>query len=173
MPPAFAPFMPYAHGTRDPRVHVREAVVGDVSAIVAIDTTRGPREPGHPQWVLERITDPATLVLVAVLDDEVIGSTATRWWSGHDDAPDGYYVSGVTVLPDWRRHGAAARLLDALTTWIWDRGEVAWSIVNAQNLPSLALHARYGFRAVTNGASFAGIGFTGGSGVLLTAERPR
>jgi ribosomal protein S18 acetylase RimI-like enzyme len=169
MPPAFATFMPHAHGLDDPRVQLREATEEDVSAIVAIDATRGPRKPGHAEWVLERITNPAKLVLVAVLDDVVVGETATHWWTGHDDAPDGYYVSGVTVLPEWRRHGAGTRLLDALTAWIWDRSDRAWSVVNAQNLPSLAPHERHGFREVDRGPTFAGITFTGGSGVLLSA----
>jgi len=33
----------------------------------------------------------------------------------------GTYISGVTVLPGWRRHGAGDRLLEELLTWIWRR----------------------------------------------------
>jgi len=172
VPPYFATFMPHTHGTTDARLVVRAATASDVPAIVAIDETRGPRNDAHAAWVLERVLNPAALVLVAAVDDVVVGSTMTLRWVGHTDAPDGWYVSGVTVLPDQRRHGAGTRLLDALTTWIWDRDDTAWSVINALNLPSLALHAQRGFQEVGRGSTFAGITFTGGTGVLLRADRP-
>jgi phosphinothricin acetyltransferase len=42
--------------------------------------------------------------------------------------------------------------------------------VNARNAPSLALHARHGFREAGRAATYAGIEFDGGTGVLLHRE---
>jgi len=45
--------------------------------------------------------------------------------------------------------------------------EPTWSVVNARNGASLDLHARHGFVEVARAAAFAGITFTGGTGLLL------
>lgn len=45
------------------------------------------------------------------------------------------------------------------------------SVVNATNGASIALHERHGFREVARGATFAGITFTGGTGVLLSDDQ--
>ncbi len=63
-------------------------------------------------------------------------------------------------------------LLAGLMTWTWARTTVLRSVVNAGNLPSIELHRRRGFREVARGATFAGIAFEGGTGVLLRADRP-
>ncbi|MNJ05652.1 hypothetical protein D3C73_1671170 [compost metagenome] len=47
------------------------------------------------------------------------------------------------------------------------------SVVNARNRPSLVLHERHGFVAVTEAAELAGIRFDGGTGILMQAERAR
>lgn len=88
-------------------------------------------------------------------------------WSGYDDAPDGTYVSALTVHPARWRTGTGSRLLAGLL----DRadGDVR-SVVNARNAPSLALHARHGFREAGRAATYAGIEFDGGTGVLLHRE---
>lgn len=172
MPPAFATFAPDVRGVPDARVVVREAVGSDVSAIARVDATRGPLRPGHCARVLAQIDGPATHRIVAVLDGTVVGSCMTKRCSGHADAPDGYYVAGVTVQPAFRRRGIGDRLVGALLTWVWRRSDCAWSVINAQNGPSLALHQGHGFAKVATGSTFAGILFTGGSGVLLRADRP-
>ncbi|HEY8717163.1 GNAT family N-acetyltransferase [Pengzhenrongella sp.] len=168
----FAAFAPEVHGEIVPRVVVRRAVPADLSGILGIDAVRGPLKPGHPQRVLDQITDLATFTIVAQIDELVVGSSMARWWSGYENAPDGYYVSGVTVQPAWRRHRIGDGLLTELLTWIWQREDSAWSVINAQNLPSLALHERRGFREVARGRTLAGITFVGGAGVLLQAVRP-
>ena len=172
MSPVFATYAPDVRGVFDARVVIREAETSDAPAIVRVDATRGPLRPGHSARVLAQINDPATYVVVAVVDGTVVGRTMTMTWSGRADAPDGYYVAGVTVDPDFRRRGIGDRLIAALLTWIWRRTDRAWSVINARNGASLALHCGRGFAQVATGPTFAGISFTGGSGVLLRADRP-
>ncbi len=172
MSPAFATYEQDVRGVPDGRVVIREAQTSDASAIARVDATRGPLRPGHLARVLAQINGPATHRVVAVLDGTVVGSCMTMTWSGHADAPDGYYIAGVTVDPGFRRRGIGDRLVEALLTWIWRRSDRAWSVINAQNGPSLALHRCRGFAQVATGSTFAGIWFTGGCGVLLRADRP-
>jgi ribosomal protein S18 acetylase RimI-like enzyme len=98
-------------------------------------------------------------------------------WQGHADAPDGWYVSALTVAPGHRRRGLAARMLDALLDHARSHprpwGGTVRSVVNLTNRSSIALHERHGFREEARGPSFAGITFTGGTGVLLRSGAER
>lgn len=98
-------------------------------------------------------------------------------WLGHDDAPGGWYVGALTVAPGHRRRGLAARMLDALLDHARSHprpwGGTVRSVVNVTNRSSIALHERHGFREEARGPSFAGITFTGGTGVLLRSGPER
>ena len=59
------------------------------------------------------IRDPGRLVVVADRDAQVVGWAMLAHRVGHDDAPDGWYVSALTVHPDWRRRRIGDRLLTA------------------------------------------------------------
>jgi phosphinothricin acetyltransferase len=117
------------------------------------------------------IRDPDRLVVVAERDGRVVGWAMLAHRIGYVDAPDGWYVSALTVHPDWRRRRIGDRLLSELLAWPRASGSVVRSVVNAVNLPSLDLHRRHGFGEVGRAATFAGITFVGGVGVLLAAER--
>ena len=172
MSPAFATYEPDVRGVPDGRAVIRPAQTSDACGIALVDATRGPLRPGHLARVLAQIDGPATHRIVAVVDGTVVGSCMTARWAGHADAPDGYYVAGVTVQPALRRRGIGDLLVAGLLDWIWRRSDGAWSVINAQNGPSLALHRRRGFATVATGSTFAGISFTGGCGVLLRADHP-
>lgn len=103
--------------------------------------------------------------------DEVVGWSSAFRLGGHDDAPDGWYVSSLTVDPAWRRRGAGDRLLAAVIVATETRSAVLRSIVNATNRASLDLHTTHGFVEEARGSSFAGITFQGGAGVLLRRDR--
>lgn len=165
--PLFAAPAPGAHGTPDQAVRVRAARAPDVPGVVAVAATRGALPDGFPGRVAGWVTDPDRTVLVADRGGLVVGWAMLARWSGYDDAPDGRYVSALTVHPARWRTGTGSRLLAGLL----DRagGDVR-SVVNARNAPSLALHARHGFREVGRAATYAGIEFDGGTGVLLHRE---
>ena len=93
-------------------------------------------------------------------------------WSAHDDAPYGHYVSALTVAPEARRRGVGDLMLAHLGSWTWERADRLWSVVNARNAASLVLHIRRGFTEIGRAASYAGVAFEGGEGVLLCASRP-
>lgn len=164
--PTFAEYQPERHGVPDPGAVVRRAVLADLTAIQRIVASRGPVPEGYPARVGTRITDPGWTVLVAVGGDGgVLGWAMAGPWSGYQDAPDGRYVSALTVEPIARRRGLGDRLLAGLLAA--DPARPVFSVINARNRPSLDLHRRHGFDEVARAASFAGIAFGGGTGVLL------
>ena len=166
----FAPFEPHARGTRDPALEVRPARADDGAAVAEVAATRGAPgldvRAGLPTWV----ADPDRLVVVAEADGAVVGWAMVAPWT-RPGAEAGPHVSALTVHPAHRRRGAGDRMLAALTQWTWDRADVLWSVVNARNEASLALHRRHGFVRVRAVGEYAGVTFDGGRGVLLRVRR--
>jgi len=165
--PLYAEYSATIHGRAHEGVSVRVAKGSDASAIVAVDATRQPRPCTHLAWVTEELARTDAVHVVAEVDGVVIGSSAVKVWSGNLDTPLGWYVSGITVIPQWRRRYVADRMLGAELAWMDNRGESTWSVVSAANGASLDLHHRHGFGEVARAETFAGLTFAGGTGVLL------
>lgn len=194
--PFFEDYRPDAHGTPDPRLVVRPARAGDAPAMAAVARTRGPQPAELDGRIAAWVSDEVRRVVVAGRDDEgrravvagqddevrravvaagpgpdeVVGWGMAARWTGHEDAPDGWYVGWLVVDPRWRRRGVADRIVADLLTWTAGRSDRLYSVVNARNLASIDLHARHGFREVARAGAFAGIAFTGGVGVLLESR---
>jgi L-amino acid N-acyltransferase YncA len=184
----FATYAPDEHGRPDPALVVRPAAPQDVAGIARVARTRDATQVGLEGRLTAWLRSDLHVVVAARRDDEIVGWASARVLGGHADAPDGWYVSSLTVDPAWRRRGAGDRLLAAVivgvvegvvaaaaaaaTAAAEDRAAVLRSIVNATNRPSLDLHARHGFDEEARGASFAGITFTGGEGLLLARPLP-
>jgi L-amino acid N-acyltransferase YncA len=169
--PLFALFEPHVRGQRDPDVTIRASTPADAASVASVEGCRGPLPLGFAERVAGWADDAARGLVVGELDGVVVGWGMVAPWTDHDDAPDGHYVSALTVVPEARRRGVAARMLADLCTWTWTRDDVLWSVVNARNAASLAVHARHGFVEVGRNAAYAGITFEGGEGVLLRATR--
>jgi phosphinothricin acetyltransferase len=88
-----------------------------------------------------------------------------------DQAPAGYYLTGVSVAPAWRRRGTGTALTRWRMTWIWGRAAEVWCFISLRNLASVDLHERLGFCWERTGPGFQGVRFDGGQGVLLRARR--
>ncbi|MEV6106767.1 GNAT family N-acetyltransferase [Streptomyces sp. NPDC051940] len=124
------------------------------------------------------IQEPRGTVVVARAEGSLLGFANAEYLPAHPDdgAPAGYYLTGVTVAPQWRRRGLGRLLTRRRMEWAWwhapdARGEV-WCFVSSANPASLALHHALGFVAVRSGPAFQGIPFTSGDGTLLRA-RPK
>lgn len=173
--PPFAPFAPYEPGRRgrpDASIAVRVARDEDADAIAVVAASRGPGRGPAAERLEAWLVDAARRVVVAETDvGVVVGWAMAGPWDGAG-AQAGPHVSALTVHPEHRRRGVGDRLLGALEDWTWHRSDRLWSVVNARNDASLALHRRHGFVAVRRLASYAGVPFEGGWGMLLRAGRP-
>ncbi|MCG2803423.1 MAG: GNAT family N-acetyltransferase [Cellulomonas sp.] len=166
----FAVYDPHAHGVKDSAVVVRHARPDDAVSIVAVDATRQPRTPSYLDWVTAELARTDAYHVVAQCGEEVVGASAVKLWPSPADAPTGWYVSGITVVPGWRRRRIGERMLELELADVDRLHEPTWCVVNARNGASLDLHTRHGFVEVTRAPAFAGITFSGGTGVLLRRE---
>ncbi len=112
--------------------------------------------------------------MLARVGGETAGYANVAFLSEHpeDGAPGGYYLTGVTVAPRWRRRGVGAALTRWRMVWAWQRGPEVWCFVSARNRASLDLHHALGFREVRRAGVLQGVAFDGGEGVLIRAQCP-
>jgi aminoglycoside 6'-N-acetyltransferase I len=146
---------------------IRVAEVGDADRMVEVSLAARGVAGADPR---DAIADANRLVLVAEVNDEIVGWAKTHHYRGASgSAPGGHYLGGVNVHPDFRRRGIGAALTRARLGWIWDRAPDAWFETNARNAASIALHAQFGFTEVIRAGEFHGTTFEGGVGILFRA----
>jgi phosphinothricin acetyltransferase len=113
-------------------------------------------------------------VVLARVGDEVAGYGNVAFLPEHpqDHAPEGCYLTGVTVAPRWRRRGIGEALTRWRMAWAWARTSELWCVISVRNPVSLDLHRALGFQEARRASSFQGVTFEGGEGILLSAQRP-
>ncbi|KUN16236.1 MULTISPECIES: GNAT family N-acetyltransferase [Streptomyces] len=173
----FAGYLPHP-AERDAPVTavVAEATGDDVPMLALLQTrTRGGSAGEWADRIHRALCSERSLVITAKVSGEAVGYANAAFLPEHveDGAPAGYYLTGVTVAPDWRRRGIARLLTRRRMDWIWERDSAVWCFISAKNRASLDLHRELGFDQVTVGASFQGIEFAGGEGWLLRAHPPQ
>ncbi len=156
---------------------IREVCLDDAQRLAAIVCER---DGGSLQTHLERFRDeienklyPRRRVLfVAIVDDILAGFARAGYVEMPEDAPgnkapDGYYLLGVIIKPEYRRRGIAAELTRKRLAWIRQYADTVYYFCNAQNRVSIDLHAALGFQKLTEDFYFPGVRFEGGKGVLF------
>ena len=113
-----------------------------------------------------------SIVLVAESRNVVVGFGKCIHFTpplgaGVNTAPEGWYLMGVIVTPEFRRRGVGHQLTQARLNWVAQRASKAYYFVNAQNRVSIELHRPFGFLEVTRDFSFPHVTFDGGTGILF------
>jgi aminoglycoside 6'-N-acetyltransferase I len=158
-------------------VSIRTAASLDLEPSVAL-ACQAARERGAEIWrdaLSGDIEQRQRLLLVADIAGKVVGYGRARLFRHPPDppadtAPEGYYLTGVFVHPDWRRSGIGAALVEARLLWIAERAHEAWFFANARNIASIELHRRFGFEEITRHFSFLRLTFDGGEGILFRSR---
>jgi GNAT superfamily N-acetyltransferase len=104
----------------------------------------------HYYDLKELLTAPDTEVLVAVFDDEIIGSgySSIRKAKDYLKHEQYAYLGFMYVKPEYRGKGVNRQILDALEKWTIDRG--IWEIrleVYKDNLAAVRAYEKSGFTA--------------------------
>ena len=170
-----APYRPEAHGVPLPDVSIREACRADIELTA---TLAAHREGGVlSEWSAihaRQFDDDNRALLVAAHSGEVI---AYAWFAhltpvahGGRNAPDGWYLSGVVVRPEFRRRGVGRRLTQARVDWVLEREPSVHYVVSASNLASRTMHAELGFREITTDFSLPGVVFGKSDGILCRLD---
>ncbi|MBP2391847.1 GNAT family N-acetyltransferase [Aeromicrobium fastidiosum] len=147
---------------------MRPARVEDVDGLLAFGMTVVVRTADDWLRAIQLCEEGSRVLHVAVVDGVIAGfGQAHRLDSDGDHGQEGYYLTGVTVLPPYRRQGLAQELTHPRLDWIRERADAAWCFVNATNDASLRLHEKLGFTEVARATSIHGVTFDGGQGVLM------
>ncbi|MBD0673529.1 GNAT family N-acetyltransferase [Streptomyces sp. CBMA156] len=177
MDSGFAVYAPHPVERHAPVAVVVAEATGDDVPVLAVLQARA-RGGSAGEWA-DRIhrarRGERSLVVAAKVSGEAVGYANVAFLPEHpvDRAPAGYYLTGVTVDPAWRRRGIARLLTRRRMDWVWERDSAIRCFVSVRNPASLDLHRELGFGHERTGASFQGIEFAGGEGRLLRADPPR
>ena len=170
----FAPYDPDAEGRGAPVLAVvREATRDDLEPLNAFELTTVSRTRDDWEFVIEKsLTDDDRLLLVAEVAGEVAGFGQAHFLPMHpvNHSPPGFYLTGVTVQPSFRRGGLGRQLTVARLDWIRERAHAAWYFASSANRPSIDLHRAFGFAEVSRARTIHGVTFESGEGILLRAE---
>lgn len=159
---------------------IRQVRMGDVGALGRISAEReGGDAQAHGAAFGRAIEDDGSgrtsLILVAELDSDIVGFGKVRYLgkehrADESESPEGWYLTGVVVDPQFRRRGVGSRLTSERLQWIAERSRSAYYFANVKNRVSTALHGCFGFVEIARGPEFAGVSFAGGEGILFQAD---
>lgn len=154
-------------------VHARPATGADVPAVARL--THGSFGGDVADWeaTVAAQVDRGERVLLAEADGTVVGyaKAGDRVPTEPDDpAPAGRWLTGAVVAEQHRRTGVARGLVALLLAEVRPSAEPVWSMTDAADEASLALHADLGFVEVLRAPRMLGQDFRSGEGVLLRLD---
>ena len=176
----FAEYAP--GGAAEPRLteadglRLRPAVATDLPRLAPIEAERESIAAERALEGLERFLIQANagraLLLVAELAENAIGLGKATYFtppagSPPNVAPEGWYHSGVVVVPRFRRRGVGAALTTVRLEWIAKRSPRAYYFANTRNRVSIELHRAFGFVELTRDFVHPHATFKGGAGALF------
>jgi ribosomal protein S18 acetylase RimI-like enzyme len=160
-------------------VVVRPAVEADLGTCAELIVSRtGGSVEQRRQRLEGDLANPERYTVVAEVAGEVVGYGAViRHQISPADppttAPDGYYLIGLIISPDWRRHGIGELLTRERMRWTAERADEIYSFANLANGAILDLNQRFGFTEVTRDFTFPNAPLKPGTCVLLRAALQR
>lgn len=118
---------------------VRVAVGADIPAIAGLETLCF-SVPWSEKAIGDTLASPHARLFCAELDGAVIAYGGCYLLG--DDAD----ITNIATHPDYRRRGAAAAVLQALTAYAREKGMLAVHLeVRQSNVPAIALYEGFGF----------------------------
>jgi ribosomal protein S18 acetylase RimI-like enzyme len=114
------------------------------------------------------------LIFVTLLEGKVVGHGKLFKYCCEEMAvdfksPEGWYLNGIIVDPAFRRKGVAKELLKNRENFISQYNEKnnLYSIVSAENKPSIKYHESLGFKEHSRAPGFLKIKLNCGEGILF------
>ena len=98
----------------------------------------------EPRWTAEFLADPRHHMVVALMDDQVVGMASAVHYVHPDKSPE-LWVNEVGVAPAYQNQGIGRRLLRALLAHGQTLGcRAAWLGTEEDNTPARRLYAAVG-----------------------------
>ena len=180
----FAHFNPDINGKLLRGVIYRLASISDASKISKITFEReGLVRNKDFKYYLERTREELENIetatdfhlIVAEYKGEIIGYGRSIYYDLRKiqvtyPAPSGWYLMGLVVKPEFRRHGIGHRITEERLTRLSKRSNKVYCVVNSNNKAAVDLYEKSGFRKVDEGEGFLKIKFDGGKGYLFKRD---
>lgn len=160
MPERLARYAPDAHGVPVAGLSVSVALPHHAAAIASVEVAR---EGGDPADIVPLIAGELAKIAagtlprytcLGIVGGEVVAYARCMLRTADPSLPSlpaGWYLSGINVLPRWRRRGIGAALTAHRLDWLRERTAVAYYTTSMDNRASLAMHRRFGFTELAAG----------------------
>ena len=171
--PDFAPYDPEARGSGAPiRAVIRPATRDDLDGLATIQLAVVTRTRDDWATVVDKSLGEDRLLLVAEADGQIAAFAQSHFLEEHptDRGSAGFYLTGVTVVPAYRRSGLGREMTVARLDWIHDRADEAWYFASVDNNASIRLHQEFGFAEVRRAPVLHGVTFDSGEGALFRSD---
>lgn len=171
--PDFAPYDPDARGSGAPiRAVIRPATHDDLDQLSGFTLAVVTRSRDDWAVMIDKSLAADRLLLVAEVGGRIVAFAQSHHLDEHpnDHGPAGFYLTGVTVQPAYRRSGLGRDMTVARLDWINDRADEAWYFASVENLASIHLHREFGFEEVRRASVLHGVSFDSGEGVLFRSD---
>lgn len=115
-------------------------------------------------------------MIVAEVNSQIVGYSRSIYYSEmmirnyRYPAPIGWYLMGVTILPEFRGQSIGALLTKKRLDHIKQLSSKVYYVANADNKTSIKMHKKFGFKEIGRGEGFLKIRFNGGKGVLFECD---
>jgi GNAT superfamily N-acetyltransferase len=158
---------------------IRMADIMDIDGLTRVHLTRTPDDSDKVaarfKEEISQLNPLTCLLLVAEIDGLLIGFARAAYFQPAQypdsrNCPEGWYLSGVIVDPDYRRLGIASTLTAYRLDWIAERAKKAYYFANARNKVSIELHGKYNFTELTRDFKYPNVEFEGGEGILFVTD---
>lgn len=138
---------------------VRRASLEDISAFARLRLLRGHDDAVAARLAREEITrhldSEEHAVFLAWEGERAIGYGRAQFYPGGRDLydtlrplPEGWYLRGIVVDPDFRRTGVATHLTRARLAWLGTRATGAYCFLDSEEAVALPMYQAEGFREV-------------------------
>ena len=120
-------------------IEIRTMELQDVPQIAELEKVCF-SDPWSEKSIVSELDNPLSCWLVAVSGEQVVG------YVGSQTVLDGSDMMNIAVSPDFRRKGIAESLIEALISFLHERGSRCLILeVRASNVPAIALYEKLGF----------------------------
>lgn len=177
----FAEYLPNAPKMNNkfplPNLIIRPAEESDALQLAQLCVSRN---GGSPKEYLQKFKKEISnidvhainMLLVAEFHEKIIGFARAKYFnppknSPKNTAPEGWYLNGIIIKPEYRRLGIASRLTEQRLQRLTNKTSDVFYFANAKNAASIDLHEKFGFQEVTRDFIFPGVTFEGGVGILF------
>lgn len=150
---------------------IREAVYDDVRACAQLIAAHESDDVDAWQRRFEAaFKDVNRSFIVALAGEEVVGYGHTALHvraddSDHDATPTGYFLSGLLVSPEYRRHRIGTRLTIARLEMLRGLTDVVYYVADPENIATIEMHTRLGFNQLRS------VNRNGGTQILFRLDR--